>query len=196
MKQFLVGKRISLHGLREQDLGEDKPYFSWMNNLEYDAFTERSRYPNNVTSAREYYEKSCRKQDLVMLGIYDNETGDHIGNVSYKGINSFSRHGHLGYLVGDAAYRGRGIATEAVMMFMYYGFNKLNFNRVHTTITVDNKASIKVAEKVGLIEEGCMREHIVTGDRALDVKVFGALRREWMESHAEKARALFDGVHF
>jgi len=190
-RYFLEGKRISLSGLSERDLEPDAPYFRWMNDLSLDEFTERSRFANHPAKHRSYYEKSAAGNSLIMLGIYDNETGRHIGNVSYKDINWYSRRGFIGYIVGEPDFTGKGIATEAVGMFMLYGFQKLNFNRINTTASVDNVASVKVLERNGFRQEGLMRQHIVNGTRKFDVGVYGALADEWLPEHADRVRNSF-----
>lgn len=197
MKRFLVGKRISLHGLSPRDIEEGAPYFSWLDDLANDEFTERSRLPNTPSRMKSYFEKANSPNgDLVFLGIYDNETGKHIGNISYKNINWSCRRGWLGYLVGDPDFRGKGIAADAILMFMLYGFNKLNFNRIFTTVSAPNEASRRLAEKSGLKEEGMMRGHILTGGRQLDVYMYGVLRDEWLESHADAAREIYESAPF
>lgn len=190
-QHFLEGKRISLSGLSEKDLEPGAPYFQWMNDVSLDEFTERSRFPNHPSRHREYYEKSAGGKSLVMLGVFDNDTGKHIGNVSYKEINWHSRRGFIGYIIGEPDFTGKGIATEAVGMFMLYGFQKLNFNRIHTTASIDNVASIKVLENNGFRQEGLMRQHIINGIRKLDVGVYGALVDDWMPEHADRVRNSF-----
>lgn len=191
MTYYLTGRSVSLSGLHERDLTEDAPYFGWMNDPNLDLFTERSRFPNHLSRHRAYYERSGQARDLVLMGIFDSETGRHIGNASYKDINWQSQRGVLGYMVGDPEFRGRGVATEATLMFLLYGFQKLNFHRVHTTIAADNIASRRVADKVGLVEEGLLRQHILTAGKRLDVVQYGALRDEWLPAHADAARACF-----
>ncbi len=197
MKRYLVGKRISLHGLSPREIAEDAPYFGWLDDLQYDQFTERSRLPNSPERMAAYYQKANQPNgSLVFLGIYDNETGRHIGNISFKEINWSCRRGWLGYLIGDPEFRGKGIATDAILMFMLYGFNKLNFNRIFTTVSEPNLASRKLAEKTGLKEEGRMRGHIITGGRMIDVFMYGVLRDDWLKSHGERARDLFEEAPF
>jgi RimJ/RimL family protein N-acetyltransferase len=48
-----------------------------------------------------------------------------------------------------------------------------------------------VADKIGLIEEGLMRQHIYTAGRRLDVVPYAALRDEWLPSKGDAARACF-----
>jgi len=53
-------------------------------------------------------------------------------------------------------------------------------------------ASIRICEKVGLLEEGRMRRHIVRNGDASDILIVGALREEWLGTHGEKAREMFE----
>ncbi len=196
MESFLIGNRLTLRGLREQDLKEDAPYFGWLNDLSLDSHNERSAFPNSMDRMISYYQKACKNQDLVLLGIYDNASQKHIGNISIKNINWHSRNGWLGYLIGDHDFHNQGVATEASMMFTYYCFNKLNLHRVCTSVTESNIASIKVLEKSGYQKEGVMKEHMMIGGKARDVMMYGAVSHAWEKTHSEKAKKLFKQTNF
>jgi RimJ/RimL family protein N-acetyltransferase len=49
---------------------------------------------------------------------------------------------------------GKGHGTEAVNRVLDFGFNDLNLHRIKAGCAVENIASIKVLEKVGMIREG------------------------------------------
>jgi RimJ/RimL family protein N-acetyltransferase len=191
LRKFLVGKRISLHGLKSENLTPDSPYYSWLEDLSLDQYTERSYFPNSEARMRAYYEKSTQNQSLILLGIFDNETGKHIGNITFQDINWLNRRAFIAYLLGDKSFAGKGIITEAVLMMMYYGFNRLNFNRIYGGVTARHVASMKVCEKVGLKEEGRMRQHFYRNGEFSDSLVVGAVRDEWMIEFGQKAEELF-----
>jgi len=192
MKKYLIGKRISLHGLTEKDLSDDQPYFSWLDDLSLDTYTERSYFPNNSRRMRSYFDEACENDSLILLGIFDNETSKHIGNITFQEIDWINRRAFIAYMLGDKSFAGRGIVTDAVLMMMYYGFNKLNFGRIHGGVSELHGASIRICEKVGLLEEGRMRGHIVRNGDASDILIVGALREEWLGTHGEKAREMFE----
>ena len=94
-------------------------------------------------------------------------------------------------MLGDKEFTGKGIITQAVLMMMFYGFQKLNFDRIHGGVSELHVASIRICEKVGLLEEGRMRKHIIRNGESSDILVVGSLRNEWLASHGEKALQLF-----
>lgn len=57
-----------------------------------------------------------------------------------------------------SSYWGRGLATEAAKAVRDYAFRQLRLKRVISLIRPDNLASIRVAEKIGMVrEKECMR---------------------------------------
>ena len=81
-------------------------------------------------------------------------------------------------------------------MAMYYGFQKLNLERIHGGVAKDHIASKRICEKVGLIEEGTMRGHLLRGDKRYDINIVGALRDEWLIKFSKKALQLLDSDIF
>lgn len=55
-------------------------------------------------------------------------------------------------------YWGKGYATEALTKIIDFGFDSLNLHRIEAGCAVDNFASSKVLEKVGMKPEGRRRE--------------------------------------
>jgi RimJ/RimL family protein N-acetyltransferase len=52
----------------------------------------------------------------------------------------------------------KGYATEVLKSVLDFGFNELNLHRIQAGCAVDNIGSIKVLEKVGMIQEGRGRQ--------------------------------------
>lgn len=196
MKKYLVGKRISLHGLIEQDTGPESPYYSWLDDLSLDTFTERSVFPNSEKRMTDYFKRAQSDNTLVLLGIFDNDNGCHIGNITFQEINWIRRRAVMGYMIGDKSYAGKGYATEAVMMMMYYGFLKLNLERIQANVSEKHLASRRVCEKAGLMEEGKLREYFFNNNEAVGLVLYGALKREWLSDYADKALGFYDGQPF
>jgi ribosomal-protein-alanine N-acetyltransferase len=78
----------------------------------------------------------------------------------------------LGY-VFDKPYWGRGIATEAALATLEYGFNTAQLDRIVAIAHPDNLASRRVIEKVGMVYEKEARYY------ETDVVYYALGRSDW-----------------
>ncbi|MDY7094782.1 MAG: GNAT family protein [Acidobacteriota bacterium] len=86
--------------------------------------------------------------------------------------------GELGYWIGVPYWR-RGYATEAARAVLDFGFRGLGLHRIHAQVLGGNTASGRVLLKLGLRQEGHLREHYLKWGEPEDALVYGILRREW-----------------
>jgi RimJ/RimL family protein N-acetyltransferase len=101
----------------------------------------------------------------------------HLGNVSVWFISRSFKTGEIGYWVRSDA-TGDGIATEVTRRMLDVAFDELRLHRVILRIAVGNRASERVAEKLGFTREGVLREEIKVRGRWLDHSVWGLLEHE------------------
>ena len=84
--------------------------------------------------------------------IVDKKTNDFIGwtglKYEQKLRENFSYY-DLGYRL-RSKYWGKGIATEAAIECIKYGFDKLNLDEICAAVNIDNLASDKILRKIGL----------------------------------------------
>ncbi len=55
-------------------------------------------------------------------------------------------------------YWRQGFTTEALRQLLYFGFTDLRLHRIEAGCAVENIASVKVLQKVGMTKEGCKRK--------------------------------------
>ena len=66
----------------------------------------------------------------------------------------------LGYVM-NKSFQGKGYMTETVRAIIHWAFQQPNIYRVFATTSVDNIASQRVMEKVGMLREGLLRKYII-----------------------------------
>jgi ribosomal-protein-alanine N-acetyltransferase len=76
-------------------------------------------------------------------------------------------------------YWGQGYMPEAVRAALTYGFDALGLNRIEAGCLVENAASARVLEKVGMTFEGVLREYLEIKGDACTLKQYAILRRDW-----------------
>ena len=102
----------------------------------------------------------------------------HVGNISIWHVSRSSRSGEIGYWI-RTDNTGRGIATEATRAALRIGFEELSMHRMVLRVAVGNKASERVATKLGFVREGVLREDIQVGGRWMDHSVWGLIDHEY-----------------
>ena len=86
----------------------------------------------------------------------------------------------LGWVL-DPAYTGRGYATEAVRELLRYCFADLGVRRVVANCFLDNEASWRLMERVGMRREThAVRESLHRSGQWLDSLAYAVLAEEWL----------------
>ena len=90
-----------------------------------------------------------RKYGFGRLALIRKETSEFMGWAGLTYLPEFDKV-DLGYRL-KKKYWGQGYATEASKAIIDYGFNVLNLDLIIAIALPENKASIRVMEKVGMI---------------------------------------------
>ena len=103
-----------------------------------------------------------------------------IGDCAFL-INADSQQAEIGVTLARS-YHGRGLATEAVSKLFDYLFDDLCLHRVQAICDVDNLASSKLLERVGMRREAHFVDHYWFNGEWRSEYVYGLLRHEWTNS--------------
>jgi [ribosomal protein S5]-alanine N-acetyltransferase len=110
-------------------------------------------------------------------GGIQHAAGHVIGSVGLM-IERAHLRAELGYWLGPA-YWSRGYTTEAARAVLAWGFEVLGLNRIFAHHMIHNIASGMVMQKLGMRDEGVLRQHVVSGGIARDCPYYGILRSEF-----------------
>jgi RimJ/RimL family protein N-acetyltransferase len=106
----------------------------------------------------------CDGQPLGLTALADIETADATAMVWY--------------LLGDTAFSGRGIVTEAVREMVRKCFQELKLESLYAWTMEDNLTSTRVLKKVGFREAGRIRRAACSNGRQVDRIYFDLLASE------------------
>jgi ribosomal-protein-serine acetyltransferase len=126
--------------------------------------------------------KSWREERAYDLAIRKIDEPDrHIGNISVWFVSRSFKTGEVGYWVRTDE-TSRGVATEVTARALQTAFEELQMHRVILRIATGNRASERVAEKLGFFREGILREEIKVRGKWLDHSVWGLLEHEYKKN--------------
>lgn len=133
-----------------------------------------SSTPETVRAHTEEAEAAWNSADGDAWEFVMFEDGAVVGSLGLTRYNSWWKTCNFGYWVrSDRA--GNGLATEASAAVIDFGFTSCELHRIELVAEPDNKASCRVAEKLGFIREGLMRHGTWAGGEPRDVNLYGLL---------------------
>jgi RimJ/RimL family protein N-acetyltransferase len=117
------------------------------------------------------------------LAVEEGETGRLIGACDLSLIERDVV--DLGYMLGHPDW-GKGYATEIALALADAAFFDLRADRIISTVDVNNQASMRVLEKVGMRWEAVYRKHRRAKNRWWDCHLYTLPRSVWEASHGRQ----------
>jgi RimJ/RimL family protein N-acetyltransferase len=112
-------------------------------------------------------------RERLTLAVTERAGGALVGAIGLD-LNAANRRAELGYWIGRPFWN-RGYATEAGRAVVDYGFGPLGLHRIMARYLARNPASGRVMQKLGMVEEGVLREHVLKWDVFEDLVVCAVL---------------------
>jgi ribosomal-protein-alanine N-acetyltransferase len=131
-------------------------------------------------------QQGARPRYKYQLAVTLKDGGRLIGNCGLRKEAPNSQVANIGYELSPD-YWGHGYASEAIGRLVAFGFERLGLRRVWARTTSDNRASVRVLEKLGLRLEGRMRSHERIAGKWVDRLIYGMLADEWFAARPPSA---------
>jgi RimJ/RimL family protein N-acetyltransferase len=100
-----------------------------------------------------------------------------LGDCALNHIDKLNRYANLGYWVRSSC-TGRGVASQAGRLLVQWGFANTELNRIEILAAVGNGASQRVAERIGAVREGVLRNRLFLGGRSHDGVLYSVTREQ------------------
>ena len=114
-----------------------------------------------------------------MFGIVLKGSDRLIGSIGLRNVDPVGRSATFGIIIGDLNYHNQGYGTKATKLVLKFAFQELNLNRVELSVFGNNWRAIRVYQKVGFVNEGCLRQAAYRNGQYQDEYRFAILREEW-----------------
>ena len=117
-----------------------------------------------------YISTRYRVGEFYDFSVICKEDGHMIGTCGFTRFDPANDAAEIGYVL-NPAYWHRGYATEAVSLFLRFGFESLGLHRIEARFMKDNLPSRAVMEKCGMHFEGIFRGLMKIKGRYEDVGI-------------------------
>ena len=153
--------------------------------------------PHPVTSLDEmhaYVEEALDRQAagaMLPFAIVDAATATTIGSTRYAAIELQHRRLEIGWTWVTKAWQRTRANTEAKLLLLTHAFEALQMNRVEIKTDVLNEQSRRAIERLGAVQEGIFRRHVITASgRSRDTVYYSIIDSEWPAIKARLVSAL------
>jgi len=179
MRRLVLPVHTARLTLREFDLSDFDAVYA------YSSDPRVTRYlffgPRDKDSTADYLEGLLESQKEVPrtrfeLAVVETESDQLIGACDLSLIER--NVADLGYMLAQEHW-GKGYATEIALRLLEAAFLGLRAERVISTVDVNNQASIRVLEKIGMRWEAVFRKHRRAKNRWWDCHLFVMPREVW-----------------
>ena len=138
-------------------------------------WVDATRSPEDIRAFLERCAASDGAQSA--FGIYVD--GVLAGNIGLTVGPDDRGEGEIGYWIAGS-FEGRGLVTRASRATLGYAFEELGVRRIQLRVAVENTRSRAVAARLGMTQEGILRQaERIRDDRILDIVVYSLLASEW-----------------
>jgi ribosomal-protein-alanine N-acetyltransferase len=174
----LSTRRLRLREFVEDDAAAANAYESLEEVVRY-----QSHPPRTLEQSLAYIRTSMESAREVPRTIFDlavelREERRLIGRCGLKVTDWAGSEGMLWYVLHPAHW-GKGYIVEAAEALLDHGFVELGLHRVVVDIEPGNRASRRVAEKLGMRQEAHFVENAWIKGRWTDSVIYALLDREW-----------------
>lgn len=175
---ILTTKRLILREFAESDWEAVLVYQRNPLYLRYNEWTERT--PEAVRDFVQMFLDHQKQEPRLkfQFAVTLKSGGQLIGNCGVRRSSLEAREGDIGYEL-DPEHWGQGYATEAARAVLYFGFTQMNLHRISAWCVAENTGSAHVLEKLGMRQEGRLRENLYFKDRWWDTLIYAILYHEW-----------------
>ena len=174
---ILVGERVRLRGLREEDLAT---LARWEMDPGRMATSWARVAPPSEAAAKDRIATWCTndRDDLGFVIETLDDPPTLVGNLGLFGARPKDRCATIAIGLGRE-HVGRGYGTDAMRVIVDYGFREMGLHRIQLDVWSFNLAAVRAYSKAGFVEEGRRRESFWHDGQWYDAVMMSVLEHEW-----------------
>lgn len=158
---------------------EDIPLkIEWINNPENNQYLHYE-LPLEYEKTCNWFKKNRERRDRYDAVI--EADGKPVGLIGLLSIDGKSAEYYVS--MGDPAYKGRGVASDASECLLEYAFRTLKLEQVYLYTETGNLAAQKLFARIGFRENGILKKDAVNRGKPVDRYIYVMDKKEYLLSH-------------
>ena len=169
--------RLHLRAMRVRDSAD---MFDYARRPEISRYLLWSPHPD-VYHTRRYLEYLAGRYRIgahYEWAVVHKETGKMIGTCGFARVDSANNSAELGYVL-HPDFHGQGLIPEAAEAVLHFGFRIMGLNRIEARYMVENNASRRVMDKLGMQFEGIKRSQLLVKGIYRDIATCAILATDY-----------------
>lgn len=184
IKPILVGERVILRPFEVNDIDTminilNEPELKKLTgSISNDHDAKKTMDEDEIKRVSDWYKSRNDQTDRLDLAIALKDTNQIIGEVVFNEYDDLTNNVNFRVLMSQS-YNNKGLGTEAIQLFVRYGFEHLNLHKIGLEVFSFNPRAERVYNKIGFILEGVKREDFKYNEVYIDSKIYGMLKRDY-----------------
>lgn len=151
--------------------------------LDADLWRWTTNFIETAEDLRKYLQIALDEQASgvsLPFATVDKASGKAIGSTRFGNIDRKNKRVEIGWTWLGKQFQRTALNTEAKFLMLQHAFEVWNCNRVELKTDTLNARSRAAISRLGAVEEGVLRQHLITdGGRVRDTVYFSVVRGEW-----------------
>jgi len=137
-----------------------------------------TRFPFSEKRFESFIQSSWTDKSNIHYAIEND--GEYVGTISLKSINMIDRTAEYAIVTRKKIW-GTGIAKEATVQIINYGFYTLNLKKIYLNVLASNIRANKFYNKIGFKFEGTFENHVFKQGKYEDLNWYCIFKKDERE---------------
>lgn len=143
--------RFFIRPLNETDVSEK--YVRWFSDTAVREFIMAAQATQTIEGLKSYVRENLASAHAFLLGIFTLDGNQHIGNIKFDTINFEKKSSVVGILIGDPAWRGKGVFQEVFRISSHFLLKEWQIKSFWLGSDRKNTSAIQAYVKSGFKEK-------------------------------------------
>jgi RimJ/RimL family protein N-acetyltransferase len=174
--EFLKAETVALRATEPSDASL---LAQWITDEEVTYFMFTGQRPLTLAQVAQNLETDVTSTANTVFMVVERASGRTIGIAGLYDLHPTVLKAEFRVLLGDKTSWNKGYGTEVTELLTFYGFDRLNLNKVWLGVVAENAGAHRAYVRAGFRDEGRLRDELYRNSRYYDAIRMSVVRAEY-----------------